>query len=71
MIAAYKNYEKIMKVEVNGDKEELAQELAVILTMALTRYPDMMDRIQFHTMNISRIKVEDIRRINFIGEKDK
>lgn len=66
MIAAYKNYEKVMKVEVAGDKEEIAQELAVILTMALTKYPDIMERIQFHTMNISRIKVEDLRRGYYI-----
>lgn len=54
MIAIYKDYDKKMKVKVDGNAEEVAQELAAVTAYIIEKYPTIYDRVAWY-MNGNRI----------------
>ena len=45
MITIYKDYDKNMKVRVEGDAEEVARELAAVTAYIIEKYPTIYNRV--------------------------
>ena len=48
MIAIYKDYDKNMKVKVEGNTEEVAQEFVAVTTYIIEKYPTIYDRVAWY-----------------------
>lgn len=59
MIAIYKDYDKNMKVKVEGNAEEVAQELAAVTTYIIEKYPAIYDRVAWYLQGKRIINVEE------------
>lgn len=59
MIAIYKDYDKNMKVKVDGNAEEIAQELAAVTAYIIEKYPTIYNRVSWYMQGNRIINVEE------------